>query len=127
MLGTAPVWGARCAGGIGLPRPENNKDCCGTGAGAGTEDGFPLASEATGVSGLAERCSAALFDLADERRVLDEVAEELRQLRAMLLASGDLVRLIRSPVVSRADQAKAIAALAERAGLSPLVRHFLGV
>jgi F-type H+-transporting ATPase subunit delta len=127
MLGTAPVWGARWAGGIGLPRPENNKDCCGTGAGAGTEDGFPLASEATGVSGLAARYSGALFGLADERRVLDEVADELRQLRAMLVASGDFMRLIRSPVVSRADQAKAIAALAERAGLSRLVRDFLGV
>ena len=41
---------------------------------AADEDGFPLASETTGVSGLAERYAAALFDLADERRTLDEVA-----------------------------------------------------
>ena len=43
-----------------------------------------LASEATGVSGLAERYAAALFDLADERRILDEVAANLRQLKAMM-------------------------------------------
>jgi F-type H+-transporting ATPase subunit delta len=86
-----------------------------------------LASETTGVSGLAERYASALFDLADERRILDEVAANLRELRAMLQASGDFLRLIRSPVLSRDQQAKAIGIVAEHAGLSPLVRDFLAV
>jgi len=86
-----------------------------------------LASETTGVSGLAERYAAALFDLADERRTLDEAAADLRQLRGMLESSGDFLRLIRSPVLSRGEQAKAIGVLAERAELSPLVRDFLAV
>jgi F-type H+-transporting ATPase subunit delta len=86
-----------------------------------------LASEATGVSGVAERYAAALFDLADERRVLDEVASDLRDLRTMLAASADLTRLVRSPLLARGDQAKAVAALAERAGFSPLVRDFVAV
>ena len=76
---------------------------------------------------MAERYAAALFDLADERRTLDEAAADLRQLRGMLEASGDLLRLIRSPVLSRGEQAKAIGVLAERAELSPLVRDFLAV
>ena len=59
--------------------------------------------------------------------MLDAVAGDLRQLRAMLQASGDLTRLMRSPVLSRDEQGKAISALAERAGLSPLVRDFLAV
>ena len=86
-----------------------------------------MASEATGVSGLAERYAAALFELAEERHLLDVVAGNLRELRAMLAASVDLVRLVRSPVLSRDQQAEAIAALAERAGLAPLTRDFLGV
>jgi len=86
-----------------------------------------LASEATGVSGVAERYAAALFDLADERRVLDEVASDLRELRAMLAGSADFARLVRSPILTRGEQGKAIAALAERAGFSPLVRDFLAV
>jgi len=94
---------------------------------AADEDGFPLASETTGVSGLAERYAAALFDLADERRILDEVANNLRELRAMLYASSEFLRLIRSPILSREQQAKAIGMVAERAGLSPLVRDFLAV
>lgn len=84
-------------------------------------------AETTGTSGLADRYAAALFDLADERRLLDAVAGDLRELRTMLHESGDLVRLLRSPVVSRAEQGKAIAALSERAGLSGLTRDFLGV
>jgi F-type H+-transporting ATPase subunit delta len=84
-------------------------------------------AETTGTSGLADRYAAALFDLADERRLLDAIAGDLRELRTMLDESGDLVRLLRSPVVSRAEQGKAIAALSERAGLSGLTRDFLGL
>jgi F-type H+-transporting ATPase subunit delta len=86
-----------------------------------------LASEATGVASLAERYAAALFELADEQHQLDAVAGDLRELRAMLHESPDLDRLLRSPVLSREEQAQAIAALAERAGLSKLTKDFLGV
>ena len=86
-----------------------------------------MAAETTGVTSLAERYAAALFELADERHALDAVAGDLRELRTMLLASADLGRLLRSPVLSREEQGKAIAALAERAGLSKLTCDFLGV
>jgi F-type H+-transporting ATPase subunit delta len=86
-----------------------------------------LASEATGASGLAERYAAALFELADERHALDAVAGDLRELRAMLHESGDLIRLLRSPVLSREEQGKAVGAIVERAGLSALTRDFLAV
>ena len=62
--------------------------------GAQIEDRLPLAAESTGVSGLAERYAAALFELADERHALDEAAHDLRELRAMLAESGDLLRLV---------------------------------
>ncbi len=86
-----------------------------------------MASEATGISGLAERYAAALFDLADEARALDQVAADLRQLRTMLTTSPDLTRLVRSPILPRAAQGQALAALAQRAELSRLVRDFLSV
>ena len=86
-----------------------------------------MASKTTGVASLAERYAAALFDLADERHALDAVAGDLRELRAMLQTSPDLVRLLRSPVLSRDEQGQAIAAVSERAGLSELTRDFLGV
>ena len=76
---------------------------------------------------MAERYAAALFDLAGETHALDAVAGDLRELRAMLQQSGDLTRLLRSPVLSRAEQGRALAAVAERAGLGKLARDFLGV
>ena len=86
-----------------------------------------MASETKGVSGLADRYAAALFDLADERKELDAVAGDLQGLRTLLRDSGDLRRLIRSPVLSRDEQGKAIAAIAQQARIAPLTRNFLGL
>ena len=86
-----------------------------------------MAAESTGISGLAERYAAALFELADERRELDTVAGDMRELRAMLQGSADLMRLVRSPVLSRAEQGKAMAALAADAKLSKLSADFIAI
>jgi F-type H+-transporting ATPase subunit delta len=92
-----------------------------------TRNTLNVAAAEKGVSGLAQRYAAALFDLADERKALDAVAGDLQALRAMLRDSGDLRRLIRSPVLSREAQGKGIAALAEKAAISALTRNFLGL
>jgi len=86
-----------------------------------------VASEATGGGGLAERYAIALFELADEQKLLDTVAADLRSLRGLIAESIDLRRVIRSPVLARDVQGAAIAALAERAGLQTLTRNFLGL
>ena len=86
-----------------------------------------MASETSGTTGLGERYATALYELADEQKLLDPVAEDLRSLRGLIAESADLKRLIRSPVLSRSEQAKAIAALAERAGFQSLVRNVLGL
>jgi F-type H+-transporting ATPase subunit delta len=86
-----------------------------------------LASEATGVSGLAGRYATALFELADQEKALDPVADDLRALGAMIEGSADLKRLIRSPVLSREAQAAAMAALLARAQFSAMTRNFAGL
>jgi F-type H+-transporting ATPase subunit delta len=107
--------------------PKTTRNAAAAFADAPSGDCFQLASDTTGVSALAERYATALFEIADERRALDTVANDLRQLRAMLAASADLVRLVRSPILSRPDQARAVEAIAQRAELSSLVRDFLAV
>jgi F-type H+-transporting ATPase subunit delta len=86
-----------------------------------------VASEATGVSGLAGRYATALFDLADQQQALDTVAGDLIKLRQMIEESPELARLIRSPVLSRDVQARAMATLTEKAELGTTVRNFVGV
>src|SRR5262249_8041861 len=86
-----------------------------------------LAAQETGTAGLAARYAAALFDLADEAKQLDSVAADLRAIRALIAESVDLRRLVRSPVLTRADQARAMAAVLQQAGTSDLVRRFVGL
>lgn len=81
----------------------------------------------TATGAIAERYSSALFELAEQASELDAVAGDLRNLQRMIVDSADLRRLVRSPVVGRLDQQKAVAALAKAAGLTALVANFLGL
>ena len=86
-----------------------------------------MAAQSTGLSDIAERYATALFDLALERNQLDAVAADLDALASLLENSDDLNRLVRSPVISRADQGAGIGAVADKGGFSEIVRNFLGV
>lgn len=86
-----------------------------------------MPSDTKGASGLAGRYATALFELAESRKILDEVAGDFARLRAMMDECADLRRLTLSPVISREDQARAMTALAEQAGMSGLTRNFLGL
>lgn len=78
-------------------------------------------------SGLAGRYALALFELARDRDALETVATDLANFRSLLHESLDLGRLIRSPVLSRDDQGKALNALGERVGFQQLTAQFLGL
>ncbi len=86
-----------------------------------------MSSKNTGATGLAGRYAAALYELADGAKNIDAVAADLRSLGAMIEVSGDLERLIRSPVISREDQTRALDALLAQAGADGLTRRFVGV
>lgn len=86
-----------------------------------------MSSASSGVSGVAGRYAAAVFELADEQKKLDEVAADMAAIRQMLSESADLRRVVASPVISREDQGRAIAAVLEKAGISELTARFVGV
>lgn len=65
--------------------------------------------------------------MADEAKQLDAVADDLRGLKSLLEDSGDLRRLIRSPLIDRLVQTAAMMAVLERAGVGDLTRRFVGV
>jgi F-type H+-transporting ATPase subunit delta len=84
-----------------------------------------LAGDNTSLSDLAGRYASALLDLADEKKALDQVSADLQSLRSMISESGDLRRLLNSPVITREAQRKAMVAVMERAGIGQLTRHFV--
>ena len=78
-------------------------------------------------SGIAARYATALFDLAKEENALKGLEGDVDALDAALTASADLRELIGSPMVSRDDQASAIAAIAKKMGLSVLMTNALAL
>lgn len=85
-----------------------------------------MSSETKGATGLAGRYAIALYGLAESAKKLDKVAEDLKTLRQLIQDSADLRRVISSPVISRRDQANAMAALCAKAGMDELTGNFVG-
>jgi F-type H+-transporting ATPase subunit delta len=85
-----------------------------------------VSSATSAPTGVAGRYASALFDLADEAKSLDQVAQDLTTFRNMVGQSPDLARLLASPVIGRALQGKALLAVLDAAGITGLTRNFIG-
>ncbi|CAN7283785.1 F0F1 ATP synthase subunit delta [Mesorhizobium amorphae] len=86
-----------------------------------------MAQSSSPISGVAERYAGSLFELAQQANSIAKVEADLNSFGAMLEGSADLMRLIKSPVFSSEDQAKAIAAIADKAKITGLTGNFLRV
>jgi F-type H+-transporting ATPase subunit delta len=86
-----------------------------------------VAQSSSPISAVAERYAGSLFELALQENSVAKVEADLASFEAMLNGSEDLGRLINSPVFSSEDQAKAIAAIADRAKITGLVGNLLRV
>ena len=75
--------------------------------------------------GLAGRYANAAFELAQDQKAVDAVSTDLAALRRAIETSPDLSRLVRSPVFSAQDQAKALKAILEKMGAHPLTAKFV--
>jgi len=86
-----------------------------------------VATQSNVVSVIAERYASAVYELADEARILDETAADLNSLNDMLDESADLQMLIRSPLIDADAKAAAMGAILQQAGASDLTRRFIGI
>ncbi len=85
-------------------------------------------SEPASISaGIAGRYATAVFELAKDAKGLTVLEGDVDALGAALEESADLRGLIASPVYSRDEQAKAVAALAAKMKLSPTLANTLGL
>jgi len=79
------------------------------------------------MASMAGRYAVALFELARDRRQLDQVERDLATLARMLEESADLRRLVLSPVITADDQAKGLGALLAKAGIAGLAGNFVNL
>jgi F-type H+-transporting ATPase subunit delta len=75
--------------------------------------------------GLAGRYANAVFELARDHKAVDAVSTDLGALRRALETSPDLSRLVRSPVFSAEDHAKALKAILDKMGAHQLTTKFV--
>ncbi len=86
-----------------------------------------MSSDATLSSGVAGRYANAFFELMVQNDALETAEKDLLTLEKAIEESADLRDFLKSPLYSNQDQAKAIEALADKAGFAPLSKNFLGL
>lgn len=79
------------------------------------------------MSGMAGRYASALFELASEAGQVDKVSTDLDRFKALIDGSEDLARLVKSPVFSAEDQAKAVGAVLIRSKIDGLAGNMIKV
>jgi F-type H+-transporting ATPase subunit delta len=86
-----------------------------------------VAAEDQSVSGVSGRYATALFDLARDERLIDPIRADLDAVDRLIADNPDLARLVRSPVFTADEQAKALNAVLAKAGIGGITAKFLGV
>ncbi len=71
------------------------------------------------------RYASALVDLAMEQGAIPQIQQDVTDLQAMISSSDDFRALIRSPLIKAGEQQAFLAAIADKAKLSPLMKNFL--
>ena len=78
-------------------------------------------------SGIAERYATAVFEIVKENNELSALESNLDDLSAAIADSPELRDLLANPAYSRAEQQAAITAVAEKMGLTSVLRNTLGL
>ncbi len=86
-----------------------------------------MSSSASLTSGVAGRYATALFEIARDGKLLDEVERDIAEIERAHATSADFRALLASPIHSREEQGKAIAAIAAAMGLGTPVANTLGL
>jgi F-type H+-transporting ATPase subunit delta len=74
---------------------------------------------------MAGRYALALYELAEELGLTDQVAADLANFARLVAESEDLQRFVKSPLHSAEEQLAALDALLQRAGISGVSGNFL--
>ena len=86
-----------------------------------------MATDSNIVNVIAERYALAVYELADEGRILDNIAQDLTKLQSLLDESEDLKILISSPLIDTDKKKLAIEKIMQKAEANSLTQRFIAV
>ena len=78
-------------------------------------------------SGLSGRYAKAIYELAEEKKILTKIVDDFMSLKKLLEASDSLSNLIKSPAISKSDKQNSILKILNRAKTQKLTINFLGL
>ena len=84
-----------------------------------------VSESASNTIGIAQRYTTAVFELAAETKKLDGLEKDITALETAIADSDDLQALLVSPIYSREAEADAMATLADKMKLSPMMSNTL--
>ena len=84
-----------------------------------------MATEQHHETGIAGRYATAIFELAQDGTSIPAIEKDFAALRGLLDNSADFARLVRSPVFTGEEKAKALTAILARVGASDLGTKFV--
>ena len=84
-----------------------------------------MAGEELSNAGVAGRYATALFELAREAKALEKVETDLNRFGEALDSFEDLTTLVKSPLFSAEQQARALAAILDKLKIEGLTQNFL--
>jgi F-type H+-transporting ATPase subunit delta len=76
---------------------------------------------------VAGRYATALFEIARDGKLLDEVERDIREIETVHATSADFREILASPVHTREEQGRAVAAIAAAMGLGTALTNTLGL
>ena len=77
-------------------------------------------------SGLSGRYAKAIYELAEEKKILKKIVDDFMKLKKLLEESDSLSNLIKSPAISKYDKQNSILKILNKAKAQKLTTKFFG-
>ena len=77
-------------------------------------------------SGLTGRYAKALYELADENKIVSKIVKDFTELKSLLETNNVLMSLIKSPAISKSDKQSSLIAILKKAKANNLTIQFCG-
>jgi F-type H+-transporting ATPase subunit delta len=74
---------------------------------------------------IARRYAKALFELAQQEKLLNPVRERLEQMDTMIRSQSELLDLCQNPLYNQDDKKQILSSLSDRIGSPPLLKRFM--
>tara|TARA_Y100000590_G_scaffold320038_1_gene362265 strand:+ start:2034 stop:2591 length:558 start_codon:yes stop_codon:yes gene_type:complete len=86
-----------------------------------------MTSQLTSGDLISDRYASALYDLASEKKIVDQILSDLNSLKKLLIENKDLLLVIKSPLINSKDKHNILNKLLQKIDANKLTLTFLKI